>query len=656
MDQTLFNRNADAFRTHAPDLWALLQDLAPVSTVVWEGDRPVNIDLSGVPLYPEPVDDWNRRQMEDLDDDPGELQFRSILHCNPSVAVFPLLRQLDDRVAENKISLTTKKVKEIDYAILLGVGLGLHINTIAASDEIRHFIIYEPTLEFLKHSLFFTDWSRLLERKAAGDCEITFLYGQSPEQVTERIRRLIMAYGVTFLEGTAIYPHYLSADIKLAYNLIRQMIAGLSISTGFFEDEVNMLFNSTRNLLRYSSRLIEKSAYMQLHTPAFVVAAGPSLDGDIETLKRLADQAIIISCGTSLGILLKAGIVPDLHVENENSPVTAKVLDGLADQHDLSSIRLTATTTVTPAAGRHFGDRWFFYRAGLSSTVLFSNTAEAMYGCFPLVANAAFSVASRLGFQSIYLFGCDCGSKDATRHHASGSVYHGDTIYDPAQSDDRWKKGQDRALPGNFGGTVLSTRLYDQSRQHFNISALWHTGRRFNCSDGARIEMFVPMDSYDIEPEPDWLPKATTLSLLDAQLTRHDQNGFRAKLKGLSSDAVLGSTTTLKEQLRRAVDGVDFGPGAYRRLFDAVRTVTCRTPDLNEVAQPMLAASIESMVRICAFYGTRITDDAPAEAFFSDAKTALLDTADAIADRCTGYLKTWLEMIDTPEMDVPYCE
>lgn len=654
-DQAFYDRNAEAIRTHLPDLWAALSDLTPVSTVVWEGDTPVNLDLGGVMLYPEPVQEWNRRQMEDIQGDPGELHFSDILHCNPSNATLPLISDLRRYIAENEISVVTKRRKEVAFAIILGIGLGLHLDAITASEEIRHFIIYEPTLEFLKHSLWFANWHDLLERHKEEKCQVSVFWTLAPEQMANQIRLMSVRQGVTFLEGTTLHPHYLSMDIKQAYIKIRKALLIDALSTGFFEDELNMLCNSTRNFLRHTCRLIRKESHLRQLTPAFVVAAGPSLDNDIEQIRALADQVVIISCGTALGILLKAGITPDIHVENENSPATATVLDALATDYDLSSIRLAASSTIIPGPSRHFLEPWYYFRAGLSSTQLFSPNDEPLYGTFPLVANAGFAVANRLGFNSIYLFGCDCGSRDSGRHHATGSVYHTDTLYTPEEIEQRWRNGQDRILPGNFGGTVHSTRLYDLSRHHLSVAATHAAGQYlYNCSDGARIDGFLPRDSLDIEIPEDAPSKLDTLNLLAAQLEQQSPQQFAVRLRELDRDIVLQSPYALLEELKTALETVDYGPSPFRRLNQEVRKVTAAKSSFDCMARPVMCSSIESMVRVAAYAGTRIEDPEKAEAFFAFSKTAMLDCTAKMVETCQAAFTQWHALLDDPYLDIPY--
>lgn len=654
-DQDFYDRNVEAIKTHLPDLWTALSDLTPLSTVVWDGETPVNLDLGGVMLYPEPVQAWNQRQMEDIEDDPGELHFNDILHCNPTKAIFPLVRSLQRHVIETGTVIASKRRKEVAFAIILGVGLGLHLEAITASEEVRHFVIYEPTLEFIKHSLWFANWHDLLKRQEEGQCQVSVFWTMTPEQMANQIRILSVRQGVTFLEGTTLHPHYLSMDIKQAYIKIRKALLSDAISTGFFEDELNMLCNSTRNFLRYPCRLIRKEAHLRQMTPAFVVAAGPSLDNDIDQIRALSDRAVIISCGTALGILLKAGITPDLHVENENSPATATVLDALAAEYDLSSIRLVASSSVIPGPSRHFLEPWYYFRAGISSTLLFAPKDEPLYGTFPLVANAGFSVANRLGFYAIYLFGCDCGSRDTSRHHATGSVYHTDTLYTPEEMEQKWRKGQDRILPGNFGGTVHSTLLYDMSRHHLTV-AVSHASTQYlyNCSDGARIDGFMPQDSLDIEIPETAPSKQDTLALLAAQLEQQTPQQVANRLRALDKTVVLKSPHAFYNELKAELDTVDYGASPFRRLNQAVRNVTTAPSTFDCMARPVMSSSIESMVRVAAYLGTRIEDPKQAEAFFLFTKTAMLECMATMADTCEAAFTQWYALLDTPELEIPY--
>ena len=82
--------------------------------------------------------------------------------------------------------------------------------------------------------------------------------------------------------------------------------------------------------------------------------------------------------------------------------------------------------------------------------MLFAGDEVPLAGSFPVVANAAFSGMLRLGFRSLYLFGCDCGTRDFSKHHADGSLY-GEDQYTKGRAAKLFATNLGHSVPGNFG-------------------------------------------------------------------------------------------------------------------------------------------------------------------------------------------------------------
>ena len=128
--------------------------------------------------------------------------------------------------------------------------------------------------------------------------------------------------------------------LKEARTLLNERIKVFYLSSGFFEDEILMMRNTYYNLRGTAFRLVDRKRHRERSTPVFVVGSGPSLDRDIAAIKKWRDRAIVFSCGTAIGILLKNGIRPDLHVENENTFPLVKNLREFKRRYGFDGIRL----------------------------------------------------------------------------------------------------------------------------------------------------------------------------------------------------------------------------------------------------------------------------------------------------------------------------
>ncbi len=358
---SLFRRNRNAFRRHHPKIWAELERIEkPVSQAIIENDLVVNIDLGDIRLYPDPAPAWTARQLDDYFTNPDRLGFENPFHCNLSPVSVEVLRHIGEYLAEHKrAKLASYPVVDVGYAFIFGVGLGLHVADLVRRKVARNLILIEPIPEFLLHSMQAVDWNRIFAAARKQGMAIEFLLGKDPGATIDGIEVLFSRRGTTFLDGSYAYRHYHSWVLQEARAQLNEKIKVFYFSSGFFEDEILMMQNTYGNLRERAFHVVDRRPRIARRMPAFVIGSGSSLDRDLPYIKKWRDRAIVCSCGTSLGILLKNGIRPDLHVENENTLPLVKNLQNFRDTYGLDGIRLVCTTTLRPEASGLFDQRWF---------------------------------------------------------------------------------------------------------------------------------------------------------------------------------------------------------------------------------------------------------------------------------------------------------
>ncbi|NKB48058.1 MAG: DUF115 domain-containing protein [Alphaproteobacteria bacterium] len=383
--------------------------------------------------------------------------------------------------------------------LIIGIGLGLHISDLIAQTGARHVILVEPITEFLDHSLSVLDWQAMWAQCTEAGATIDIIAGGDPAGIRQRLEPLMLRFGETAIDGSYIYLHY-QTDVTKAVAAGFHDLAGMTaILKGYYADEKLMVENTTANVATHDFWLIEGELRAPIDAPVFVVGAGPSLDASIEIIRKWQDRAIIVTAGSTLQVLLHQGIVPDFHVEKENTQPTVDRLRHIrtraGDQFEgdtFGSIRLVASTTVKPGVTELFDEKFLFLRSALSSTAMFGAGHRPIDGTSPYSANAALTLAAIMGFRNVYLFGCDCGARDASHHHSGETAYYTLDSY-----PDRGVDFSSRA-PGNFGGEVLTNSYFAWSRQTYEqvIAAAGLTVR--NCSDGVMIGGAQPLPPDDL--------------------------------------------------------------------------------------------------------------------------------------------------------------
>lgn len=343
-------------------------------------------------------------------------------------------------------------------------------------------------------SLKTIDWGqRMKDIQAAGGSAI-FITESDPTLIVENSWRTCRLHNPTQIDNfTAIIQGNRETQARVAGHIAQTLMLSIN-QLGFFHDECVMLWNTYQNRKtgKVSAFLRNKSPSSDM--PVFVVASGPSLEHDLDAIHRHQSNAIILSVASALRPVLDAGITPDFHVELENVYITPKLIE-LSKDYDLSKIRLVAAASVEPEVLDYFDHAILYAREALSSYPIFASGIEETLSLpGPTAGNAALSFALESGFQDIYLFGLDLGTRDPARHHTRGSFYDSDDA--PAHLDQ-----YDIKIPGNFVDTIWTSRPFFSAQINADdlIRTIGQHADVKNCSDGARLHHATPLRSNEIE-------------------------------------------------------------------------------------------------------------------------------------------------------------
>jgi hypothetical protein len=385
------------------------------------------------------------------------------------------------------------------FLVVFGIGLGFHVQELVRKINFKTLIIIEPNDELIAHSMHVVDWKDLFGRMERDGREAKLLRGPS---WAAKLTEIVRGDYYSLLSGSYLYLHVqMPAFIEFHKRLFNPKSNEWVMVSGWVEDQLTLLRNSQANFLGTGVYLQTAKVMSTRVMPAFIVGAGPSLDGDIEDIRRCRNDVVLISASSALKVLLENGITPDIHCELENEAFLGVLVERLSARFDLSGIVLYASCTVDPRLSLHYKDTIYFFRGALSSTELFGCGAETTRNSDPTSGNTAVHCAMSLGFKDVYLFGLDFGARDSEHHHSRHSVYYSGDIQLPTNSPYDF----DRSVPGNFGGEVMTGWVLDWGHNSVTASVKATPNARVrNCSDGVLIAGTIPQaaEAIDIPPSP----------------------------------------------------------------------------------------------------------------------------------------------------------
>lgn len=395
---------------------------------------------------------------------------------------FDFVDGLLQRLNQNQVPVFDTPRSEYPYYLLLaGAPTEKVLDDAIKKHQPKCLMIGIGDIHQFAETLKTIDWGQRINdiQKAGGSAII--ITESDPIQIVENAWRTCRIHNPTQIDNfTTIIQGDRTTQARVAGHIAQTLMLSIT-QLGFFHDECVMLWNTYRNRKTGKVRVFQRATSAP-DIPVFVVASGPSLEKDIDIIQQQQSNAMILSVASALRPLLDNGITPDFHVELENVYITPKLID-LSKDYDLSKIRLVAAAAVEPDVLDYFDEAILYARTALSSYPLFAHGEDETLSLpGPTAGNAALSFALESGFQNIYLFGLDLGTRNPEQHHTRGSFY--DTDAAPAHTDE-----YDIPVPGNFGSSVWTSRPFLSALKNADdlIASFGNRANVRNCADGARL-------------------------------------------------------------------------------------------------------------------------------------------------------------------------
>jgi hypothetical protein len=301
---------------------------------------------------------------------------------------------------------------------MFGLGNGIIVRELMKSlKQGDKLLIYEPSPQLFRFVMEEYDLGDILSSgsvsltvKGINDQEIRNLLSSHVDIVNQR-SQIICAHPCY----DQVYEEHFRDFCKIIEDHINKITVNRNTELAIGRLQIsNMLQNLS--LLKGSNLAVDLMGYFGEEVPAIIVAAGPSLDKNIEELKQAKGKAAIFAVDTAVKYLLAHDILPDFIVTLDPK----KSLHHLADER-CRRIPFVTRIDARPENVQKNEKRVIFYnlegyakevyrRLGIPVGILHSGGS---------VATGAFSVCETMGFRRIILVGQDLAYL-GTSTHAGG--------------------------------------------------------------------------------------------------------------------------------------------------------------------------------------------------------------------------------------------
>lgn len=540
------------FRSYEPRSLTLRLD--PDQGPVLEGIR------SGAPVYPEPPLAYAQNQVDAFLAEPTV----RISRFAPK-EILQLETEVHTRRANRAIELLDARPRDpaagftgfVNTLFVFGLGLGYHLDFLLEAADVHHLCIVEPDPDIFHAALSTVEWAPLVERFARPGYSLELVLERSPEEATRQVTTWLEQIGGHNAVQAYWFKHrggQVMADTAAMVD--RVVLPHFTSFLGYFDDERISLAHTTANADAGVPLLTRPRAGAPAvdDRPLFLVANGPSLDSAVDFLRENRNRGVVLSCGTALGSLVRAGIIPDIHVEMERTrPVWEWIVQATTPE-ERARIQLVALNPVHPEVFQLFPDaamaaRAFDLGAAWLETRLEDGVQPAVITApGPTVGNCGLAVATALGFRDVTAFGLDLGYPVGDQHHSRYSVhYQVEDDHHEALGVYRYNDPENPTAPGNFGGEVRTTPVYVDAADRIAFHIRSHPGLTVrNTARGLRIPRTEAVAVDDLAPGPAF----DTRGWVERLLARHSTPAAVRPLTPAERDAVRTRAGGLAREVR----------------------------------------------------------------------------------------------------------
>lgn len=371
---------------------------------------------------------------------------------------------------------------------VFGFSDGRHVREfLKKCDDTNHIVICETSVEIFEECCEQFDVSDILEDK-----RVCFYIPDVTDSIEGIMKKNLQYSDFTFTEF-CILPGYdilFHEECEEFQNLIIERMRDEAVKKGTslsFQRVIprNTLYNMkhtirTRNVGQIREAL---EGYPLEEIPAVIVCAGPSLDKNIQELKKIQGRALIIVVDAALRAVLRAGIHPDLVCTVDPNPP-----ERFFTELDLSGLTWCCENASKPEIIRKYGERVYYFgyfEKGWNQTI-----SEMLGYGFPVlptggsVSSIAFAMALYFGFRKIVFMGQDLAFTGG-KSHTSG-------IEGALGDNDKYIKSRCLMEVEGIDGTMLQTDFQMWYYKQWFEKAIRDGGDRMRVIDategGAKIE------------------------------------------------------------------------------------------------------------------------------------------------------------------------
>jgi len=341
---------------------------------------------------------------------------------------------------------------------LLGLGMGYHLDEIAAKSGKRDFIlVVEKDINLFKKFLENRDLAQLYSQ-----CKLYFAVARKPMDIFRALQGCSLTI---FSNGLTVVKHPASVKIDPAYydqagEKIKDIFQWARVNT---ISQINASNDFADNIFSNMPHYLKIPGIKQLFGKfcgfaAIIIAAGPSLIKNIRYLRQAQGKALLIAVDTALRVLLKHNIEPDIVVSIDYTKHNHRYFAGIPH---IGSALVVDPEVYPQILADYKGPKFMISLPGKSLCDWLEEAVEDKGGMDKglSVAHTAFLLAMKLGLEPVGFVGQDL-SFPGNMTHVRGSAM-------VRKSNVKKDQAETTVVKDYFSGSVVTTTSMHVFLRHF---------------------------------------------------------------------------------------------------------------------------------------------------------------------------------------------
>lgn len=421
--------------------------------------------------------------------------------CSSGMEFFSLTNNdmLEYSVAlSDYLEIKKKSFKKIDKFIFLGTLLGRHIPRIAQKIDADYYLVLERNLEIFRLSLFTVDYTILAKKGVV--FSIMDRYLKEEERIQKFIKNSLFENYMIKFSSTGInidkYIDTLNTSLNLINNSAQYTYTRYLYS--FTNRVTKILRNDYKTLIM--NEIQEKFSFFE-NIPILYIAAGPSLDDNIEWIKKYQNKFFIVTIGAAYKKLLLNEIKIDVITTLDEDIMIGDIQfdDESVTKISPNTIILASISTHEEVLKKFIQDNLFLYE---NTVAIYKNNIK--FEGFS-IGEITLDILLKMNAKKIYLIGLDLALNQETGEtHSlnSSSIVAKHNIHVQQNKEIFSTSDGIVKVKGNFKEEVNTLSMFYNSIKALE-EIIFNNNKKIDIynlsSHGAYFENTIPTNKNDIE-------------------------------------------------------------------------------------------------------------------------------------------------------------